>query len=96
MTRIPPESGERLLAIGLLAVVTASALWIRDAAAEAEAATIRREHLLETLHHQRGEPDAAKQLDPRRFDALFDGRRLCWENGPVGRYLALRAPLEAR
>lgn len=96
MTRILPESGERLFVIGLLALVTASALWIREEAAAAEAATIRREQLLLTLQHQRGEPNAARQLDPRRFDALFDGRQLCWEDGPAGHYLALRAPREAR
>jgi len=93
---IPPERGERLFVIGLLAVVTASALWIREAAAAAEAATIRREHLLQTLQHQRFEPNAARQLEPRRFDALFDGRQLCWEDGPGGRYLALRTPPEVR
>lgn len=96
MRGIPPESSERLFVIGLLALVTASALWIREEADTAEAATIRREHLLRTLQHQRVEPSAFRQLDPRRFDALFEGRQLCWEDGPAGRYLALRAPREAR
>lgn len=96
MTRISPDGWERLIVIGLLALVTAGALWIRDEAAAAEAATIRREHLLQTLLHQRAQPDAARQLDPSLFEALFAGRRLCWEEGPAGRYLALGAAMEAR
>ncbi|MBL8738013.1 MAG: hypothetical protein JNL12_16385 [Planctomycetes bacterium] len=96
MTRNSLESWERLFVIGLLALVAAGALWIRDEAAAAEAETIRREHLLQTLLHQRAQPDAAKQLDPSRFEALFVGRRLCWEDGPAGRYLALGAAMEAR
>jgi len=93
---ISPESGERLAVIGLLAVATVSSLWIREEADAAEAAAIRRERLLLDLQQQRVAPGAARQLDPRRFETLFDGRELCWEEGPAGRYLALRAPREER
>lgn len=95
MTRISQESWERLCVIGLLASVTAGALWIREEAAAAEVATIRREHLLHALLQQRARPDAASQLDPGRFEALFVGRRLCWQEGPAGRYLALGVAMEA-
>lgn len=91
---IPPERGERLFVIGLLAVATISSLWIREEADAAEAAAIRRERLLQDLQRQRVEPSTARQIDPRRFDNLFEGRELCWEEGPAGRYLALRAPRE--
>lgn len=96
MTRISLERGERLFVIGLLAVVTASAVWIREAAEVAEAETIRREHLLQTLQQQRIEPNGARRFDPSRFDALFEGRQLSWQEGPAGRCLALRAGPEAR
>lgn len=95
MTRVLPENAERMFVIGLLAVVAAGAVWIREEAAVAEAATIRREHLLQILLDQRREPAAAVRLDPSRFDGLFDGRRLGWEEGPAGRYLALLPVEEA-
>ena len=88
------EVHERLAAMLLLTLATGAAIWVEQSVVVTSNSTAHRQVQLRELQLVTGAAPAALRADLRRFDGLFHGHELVWENGVAGSYLTLLPVIE--